>query len=91
MCDMKQDTPIPNPTDWMTTKAAAFLLGVSPRTVERLAEKGTLTAYRPYCAIREKVPAMFWRPQVNAVVDARLILAAAETAHPAARTARAGR
>ncbi len=77
MCDMKQNTlPIPNPTDWMTTKAAAFLLGVSPRTVERLAERGTLTAYRPYGVQKEKRPVMFWRPEVNAVVDARVILAA---------------
>ncbi len=77
MCDMKQVTlPIPNPTDWMTTKAVAFLLGVSPRTVERLAEKGVLTPYRPYGSAREKVPAMFWRPQVNTVVDARIALAA---------------
>lgn len=84
MCDMKQDTlPIPNPTDWMTTKAAAFLLGVSPRTVERLAEKGVLTAYGPYGAPKEKVPAMFWRPQVNAVVDARTALSVAK--HEATR------
>ncbi len=76
MCDMKQDTlPIPNPTDWLTTKAAAFLLGVSRRTVERLTDKGVLTAYRPYGAPKEAVPAMYWRAQVNAVLDARISLA----------------
>jgi excisionase family DNA binding protein len=76
MCDMNQHPlPIPNPTDWLTVKAVAALLGVSPRTVERLAEKGTLTAYRPYGAPKEKTPAMFWRDEVNKVVDARTVLA----------------
>lgn len=76
MCDMKQEMlPIPNPTEWLTTKAAAFLLGVSRRTVERLTEKGVLTAYRPYGAPMENVPAMYWRPELNSVVDARTALA----------------
>jgi excisionase family DNA binding protein len=81
MLDMKQDTlPLPNPTDWLTTKAAAWLLGMSTRSVERMVERGVLRAYRPYGAQKEKVPAMFWRPEVNAVVDARTVLAATETA-----------
>lgn len=66
---------IPNPTDWLSVKGAAFLLGVSPRTVERLAVKGTLTAYRPYGAPQEKPAPMFWRDEVNKVVDARIRLA----------------
>lgn len=83
MCDMKRDTlPIPNPTDWLTTKGAAFLLGMSPRSVERMVERGALRAYRPYGAPKEKAAAMFWRAEVNAVVDARITLAVAETARP---------
>lgn len=74
---MNQPTlPIPNATEWLTTKAAAFLLGVSPRTVERLAERGALKAYRPYAAPKEKAPAMFWRAAVNELVDARAKIAA---------------
>lgn len=79
MFDMNQQPlPIPNPTDWLSVKGAAFLLGVSPRTVERLAEKGTLKAYRPYGAPKENPAAMFWRDDVNAVVDARIRLASTQ-------------
>lgn len=77
MCVMKQQQtlPLPNPGDWITTKGAAFLLGVSRRTVERLAEKGALTPYRPYGALGEVTPVLFWREQVNEVLTARLMVA----------------
>lgn len=72
-----QTLPIPNPGDWITTMGAAFLLGVSRRTVERMAERGTLTAYRPYGAPREVTSVLFWRQQVNDVLTARLTVAGA--------------
>lgn len=76
MLDMNQPTPpIPNPTDWMTIAAVAFLLGVHRRSVTRLVEKGTLKSYRPYGAAGETAPVMFWRPAVEALVDARTVLA----------------
>lgn len=76
MSVMKQQTlPIPNPGDWITTMGAAFLLGVSRRTIERMAEKGVLTAYRPYGAPDEVTPVLFWRAQVNDVLTARLTVA----------------
>lgn len=64
----------PNATDWMTINAAAFLLGVHKRTVERMVKTGTLAGHRAYGAPRERVPIMLWRAQVNEVLDARLRL-----------------
>lgn len=72
-----QTLPLPNPGDWITTMGAAFLLGVSRRTVERMAERGTLKPYRPYGAPKEVTPVLFWRQQVNDVLTARLTVAGA--------------
>lgn len=76
MCVMNSPMlPIPNPTDWMTTEAAAALLGVSRRTVERLSAgyRPRLTPYKPYGIRGERIPTMYWRAEVNALVDARSI------------------
>lgn len=75
-----QVLPLPNPTDWMTMGAAAFLLGVSRMTVVRMIRQRTLTAYRPYGAPKEQAPPMLWRPEVNRVLDARLTLRATQRA-----------
>lgn len=81
MCDMNNvPLPIPNPTEWMTIAAVAFLLGVSRRSVERYAAKGVITAYRPYGGPREKTAVMFWRPEIEQVVNARTITGAGKVA-----------
>lgn len=74
---MTQTLPLPNPGDWVTTEGAAWLLGVSRRTVERMAAAGTLTAYRPGAGPIERPPAMFWLPEVARVKEARLLVAGA--------------
>jgi excisionase family DNA binding protein len=67
--------PIPNPTEWLTLAGAAFLLGVHKTTVTRMARAGVLTGYRPYGAPKERRAVMFWRAEVNKVLDARITLA----------------
>ncbi len=56
--------PVPNPTDWMTRKGAAQVLGVSERTIDRMVSRGTLAEHRPYGGDGERVPAMFWAADV---------------------------
>lgn len=77
MTDMNNMTlPIPNPNDWMTIGAAAHLMQVHPRTVDRLITRGTITAHSPWSAPKEKPPVMLWRDEVLAVHAARQKLAA---------------
>lgn len=72
MCDMEQQTlPIPNPGEWMTRQAGAYVLGVDPRTVDRMVADGLLTAYRPVGKPGEVVPLILWREQVRELVHAR--------------------
>ena len=68
MCDMDAPKlPIPNPEDWTDRNGAARLLGVDPATVSRMADDGRLKVY-PIGTCR-----LFWRPQVNALAEARRI------------------
>lgn len=69
--------PLPNPADWMTVNAAACLLSVDRRTVDRLIDKGTLTVHRPYAGPGEKPPLLLWRDEVLQVMSARRRLAGA--------------
>jgi len=62
---------VPNPTDWLTRRAAARRIGVSPRTVERLVEARVLTDYRPDADNGESAPMLLWRAEVDEVRDAR--------------------
>lgn len=65
MCDMKQQTlPLPNPGDWFSRGAAAEVLGVSIRTIERYVDDGTLKGYKPITAEGEKGPVLLWRADV---------------------------
>jgi len=66
-----QTLPLPNPGDWLTTEGAAYELGVSRRTVERMAEREVLTPYQPAGGPRETPGPMYWRPEVLRVRDAR--------------------
>jgi excisionase family DNA binding protein len=78
MFAMNQQTlPLPNPDDWLTKGRVARQLGVSRRTVDRMVDRGALTAYSPVGAYKEKVPAMFWHADVLRVLDARLRLSGA--------------
>lgn len=72
--------PIPNPDDWMTTRAVAQLLGVDRRTVDRLIDKGVLKRYQPYTATDETPPALIWREEALQVLSARTKLARATAA-----------
>lgn len=72
MYDMEQQTlPIPNPGDWMTRQAAAHVLGVDPRTVDRMVENRRLTDHRPIGAPQERPPLLLWREEVRELVRAR--------------------
>lgn len=68
--------PLPNPYDWVTVAAAAEMLSVDRRTVDRLVRKGVLTGCNPYTAKTEKPPVILWRKEVEEVRDARKKLAA---------------
>lgn len=72
MCDMEQQPlPLPNPGDWMTRQAAAYVLGVDPRTVDRMVLDKLLTDYRPVAKPGEQAPLLLWREQVRDLVRAR--------------------
>ncbi len=78
LAGMNQPTlPMPNPGDWMTVNAAATLLTVDRRTIDRLIDKGTLTVHRPYAGPGEKPPLLLWRAEVLQVMSARRRLAGA--------------
>lgn len=66
MFDMKQQMvmSIPNPGDWMTRGAAAEILSVSVRTIERYVTDGTLRGFKPLSAEGEKGPVLLWRGDV---------------------------
>lgn len=72
--------PLPNSGDWMTIGAAAHLMKVHTRTIDRLIDKGVLTTYSPWAAPGERKPIMLWRDQVFQVHAARQKLAAAGAA-----------
>lgn len=82
MCDMdlikmtRTDMPVPNPHDWLTIAGAAFLLGVSARTIARMLDAGQLSTFRPLADRPGAGPVMLWRPEVNALLSARLVAAA---------------
>jgi hypothetical protein len=63
--------PIPDVTAWMTRAAAALLIGVSVRTVERMIEQAVLRAYVPHGAPDERVPILLHTAEVKDVADAR--------------------
>jgi hypothetical protein len=68
--------PLPQPGDWMTIGAAAHLMKVHARTIDRLIRKGALHSYSPWAAPTEKPPVMLWRDEVLQVHAARQKLAA---------------
>lgn len=68
-------TDTPNSGDWMTMGAAAHLMRVHTRTIDRLIDKGVLKAHSPWTGPNEKPPVMLWRPEVLQVHAARQKLA----------------
>lgn len=67
----QQTLPLPNPSDWMTRSAAAYVLGVDPRTVDRMVANRRLTDHRPVSAPTERGPLLLWREEVRELVRAR--------------------
>lgn len=66
---MTTDAPI-EPTEWLSVAAAAARLGVHPRTVERRAASGKLTARRAADgSVQIEMPAEPSKPTAEAVAD----------------------
>lgn len=78
MLDM---TNIPDVRQWFTIGAAAHMLGVSRRTVQRMIQRGTLTAHYPSTGY-EAAPTLLWYEDVNRLLTRRI---QAEEAAAAAR------
>lgn len=62
---------LPNPHDWLTRGAAARILGVDAATVGRMVGDGRLRGYSPDGIRGERPPVIFWRPEVEALHEAR--------------------
>jgi len=66
-----QTLPLPNPKDWATIDGVAERLGVSRRTVSRMATDGVLTAYKPHQGRAYRPLVLFWVPEVDELHQAR--------------------
>lgn len=61
--------PIPNPQDWLDTRAVAEMLGVDRSSVLRMPRE-VLNVYR----LGSGRTRFYWRPQVVRLADARRLL-----------------
>ena len=62
---------MPNPQDWGNVQAVAQELGLTVRTVRRLATDGVIRAYRPRGTEGATATMMFWWPEIQTYGRAR--------------------
>lgn len=71
---MTAQTALAAASDFYTVEGAAHRIGVTPRTVRRMIEAGTLTAQYPIGGPGERRPVLLLAQQVAEVATARQVI-----------------